>query len=75
METILKVMEFLGIGKLKFVDPDKATTVLGYIKAVAAVLATYNYVGVDPQSPAFWIGLAYAISTAIQGYMTNKPKA
>lgn len=73
METILKILDYLGIGKLKFINPDKAATVLGAIKAAAAVLATVELS--DPQSPAFWLGLAYAVITAVQGYLTNKPKA
>lgn len=47
------------------------TTITGLLKGIGVATATLATVQNDL---VFWIGLAYAILTAVQGYLTNRPE-
>ena len=48
---------------------DKATTLTGLLKAVTVATATVSYA---QDEIVYWMGLAFAILAAVQGYLTNK---
>lgn len=52
-------------------DKDTSTTVAGLLKGVAVATATLQ--GAESQV-VFYLGLVYAVLTAVQGYLTNKPE-
>lgn len=47
-----------------------ATTVTGILKGITVASVTLHSV---QDEFTFWAGLAYAVFTAAQGYMTNQP--
>lgn len=60
--------------KVKVMNPDKITTIAGFIKAGAAVLGVVG-VSVSPQSTQIIIaavGSIYALGELIHGWFTNK---
>lgn len=58
---------------LEKVDKDKLTTGLGFAQGViVVVLQAMSDSGWSPTNPASWMAVAFAVSTYVKGWATNK---
>lgn len=76
MQELLTKMLGWFAPKLTFlegVDKDKLTTYLGLAQGViVVVIQAISEAGWDPTNPASWLAVAFAISTFVKSWATNK---
>ncbi len=82
MDLLLKILGMFGLGKIEGAEKidreqvvkilDMASTVVGVVNAVLMAALAYVLAGGDIASLVGLLGLGKALSSAVQGYLTNK---